>query len=70
MKTSKEVASISQSIIEIEKTIMWHELAVRHRGFSEYSGEMTPKELDAAKKKRQELVSEFYETRKNLHSNA
>lgn len=71
MKASiKQIRKAEQEVIDIEMDIMWHKRAVRHKGFSNYSGMMSREELANAKEKLTSLKSFVRDNRKNFRPNA
>jgi hypothetical protein len=65
----KNIRKAESEIIEIEKNIMWHERALRHRGFSNYSGLMTREEIQDSLERRKGLKSFIQENRKTIRTN-
>jgi len=65
----KNIRKAESEIIEIEKNIMWHERALRHRGFSNYSGLMTREEVQDSLERRKGLKSFIQENRKTIRTN-
>jgi len=67
--TQKHVRKAEQEAIDIEMAIMWHKRALRHKGFSYYSGMMSHTDLAAAKERLGGLRTFIRENRKNFRSN-
>lgn len=68
-KTQKNVRKAEQEAIDIEMAIMWHKRAVRHKGFSYYSGMMSHEDLASAKEQLGGLRTFIRENRKNFKPN-
>jgi len=65
----KSVRKAEQELIGIETDVMWHQRAIRHKGFTNYSGEMTRECLADAKERISGLRSFIRENRKSLKPN-
>lgn len=65
----KSVRKAEQEAIGIEMDIMWHQRAIRHKGFCNYSGSMSRDELSTAKERISGLRSFIRENRKTLKPN-
>jgi hypothetical protein len=64
--TVKQVRKAEQEVIDIEMSILWHERALRHKGFTNYSGLMTREEVAGAKERRKNLKTFIIENRKSF----
>ena len=64
--TQKHVRKAEQEAINIEMAIMWHKRALRHKGFSYYSGMMSREDLASAKEQLSGLRTFIRENRKNF----
>jgi|694.fasta_scaffold67830_8 hypothetical protein len=69
-KQIKQVRKAEQDVIKIEMDLMWHERALRHKGFTNYSGLMTRDEQADAKERRKNLRAFIVENRKSFRKNA
>jgi hypothetical protein len=67
--TIKQVRKAEQEVLEIEMNLMWHERALRHKGFTNYAGLMTREEQADAKERRKNLRAFIVENRKSFRKN-
>jgi hypothetical protein len=65
----KNIRKAESEIIEIETNILWHERALRHRGFTNYSGLMTREEVQDSLERRKGLRAFIQENRKTIRTN-
>jgi hypothetical protein len=65
----KNIHRAESDIIKIETKILWHERALRHRGFTNYSGLMSREEVHDSLERRKGLRAFIQETRKSIRTN-
>ena len=71
MKTSiKQIRKAEQEVIDLECAIMWHKRAVRHKGFSNYSGMMSKEEIASTKERISSLRAFIRDNRKTFRPDA
>ena len=68
-KISKQLQKAETEVKEIEMNLLWHDRAVRHRGFTNYSGMMSKEEATEARERRVNLRNFIRETRKSVKQN-
>lgn len=62
---ARKIRQAEKEIIDIETSIMWHQRAAYHKGFTDYSGLMTREELADAKERRLTLKKFIADNRRN-----
>jgi hypothetical protein len=68
-KISNQIRKAETEVKEIEMSIMYHEMALRHKGFIKLSGLMSREELAEARNRRSSLKEFINDSRKNSRQN-
>jgi hypothetical protein len=68
-KMEKQLQKAETEVKQIEMDLLWHERALRHRGFTEYSGLMSREDVQESRERRTNLRNFIRETRKSFKQN-